>query len=178
MPTIFKLLALIALVLLVGCTDRDTQARLAAIDTQNKDMRAQLEKIDAQTKELKAQLDKVVEALPQVDRYKMLNGGVGGGDLPFLYNTQTGSVWRYYRNWSKDTKEITDEGFQGLLLYSARQIPSPAPMTTQELSNLNPPPVIKQVVPAFDPSKPFQVVPPPFDPPKPSQDVPPAVIKR
>jgi outer membrane murein-binding lipoprotein Lpp len=166
MPTINKLLALVSVVLLFGCTDRDTQAKLAAIDTQNKEMKAQLEKIDGQTKELKAQLEKVAEALPQVDRYKMLNGGVGGSDLPFLYDTQTGSVWRYYRNWSKDHKEITDEGFQGLLLYSARQIPSPAnPMTTEELLNLNPPPVINRAAPAFDPSKP-------------SEEVPPAVIKR
>ena len=96
-----KTVPVLALCLLfLGCTDRETKSKLEAID--------------AQAKDLKSQIEKVAAALPQVDRFKMFNGTVGSGDLAFLYDTQTGRVWRYYRNWSEDKKDITAEGFSVL----------------------------------------------------------------
>lgn len=44
---------------------------------------------------------KAVKTAAVEDRYKMFNGGVGGSELAFLYDTQTGQVWRYFRNKSE-----------------------------------------------------------------------------
>lgn len=107
--------ALTLVLLLSGCTERD--AKLIAIESKTKELETQM-------KELRMQADKIAAALPRVDRYKMFNGGVGAGDLAFFYDTQSGRVWRYYRNFSADHKTALDEGFMPLLDASTASFPT------------------------------------------------------
>ena len=107
------LLALILCFLLAGCADRESP-KLNALEVQVRGLETQIGNLKAQTDrlvEIASRPERPEGRASQGDRFKMTSGKVGDIDIVFLYDAQTGSVWRYYRNWSADRKEVTDEGF-------------------------------------------------------------------
>jgi hypothetical protein len=123
-----KIISLLVICLFVaGCSDKETQARLAAIEAQNKELQAEISSTLTEIKKsssigdevIRQQLTSIetVEMLQRAERYRMFNtpSGAEGLSWAFLYDTQTGRVWRYYRNLSPDGKGLKDEGYMLLI---------------------------------------------------------------
>ncbi|MGD1031400.1 MAG: hypothetical protein ABSA05_09685, partial [Opitutaceae bacterium] len=136
-----------ACLVLAGCSDRERDARIAALEKANFDLANRCARDETAIETANRQIDAMKS---DVDRYRMFNGNVGSGDLAFLYDSKTGRVWRYFRNWSEDHKTATDEGFEKLIDPSQGSQAAFDPSTATPIAAPSNPPTI---VP-FDP-KPF-----------------------